>query len=166
MRVCNKCHLFPPLTYCYSYYYINYDYYSRIYPAGTRVNSSNLDPMGPWSAGNQMVALNYQTEDASMLLNHGLFLQNGQCGYVLKPRYMRELGVSASGALAVQVHVIGGAQLPQNSVQATKSEVILSLISYDFNNKYVMVHFLLYDNNLMIIIIVLDLKPLCAGDSL
>eukprot|EP00966_Prymnesium_polylepis_P064485 1494739-Prymnesium_polylepis.1 len=34
---------------------------SRIYPKGTRVDSSNLFPMPHWSAGSQMVAMNYQT---------------------------------------------------------------------------------------------------------
>ena len=34
---------------------------SRVYPKGTRVDSSNLDPVKPWSAGCQLVALNFQT---------------------------------------------------------------------------------------------------------
>ena len=33
---------------------------SRIYPKGTRLDSSNLDPLPPWAAGCQMVALNFQ----------------------------------------------------------------------------------------------------------
>jgi hypothetical protein len=33
----------------------------RIYPAGTRVNSSNYDPIPYWSVGCQVVALNFQT---------------------------------------------------------------------------------------------------------
>ena len=32
-----------------------------------------------------MVALNYQTDDDMMALNFGKFLDNGACGYVLKP---------------------------------------------------------------------------------
>lgn len=35
-----------------------------------------------------MVALNYQKPDKPLQLNHGLFRQNGQCGYVLKPDFM------------------------------------------------------------------------------
>lgn len=35
-----------------------------------------------------MVALNYQTPDRAMQLNEGRFLQNGRCGYVLRPEYM------------------------------------------------------------------------------
>lgn len=34
------------------------------------------------------VALNFQTPGEQMDLNHGRFLQNGQCGYILKPPFM------------------------------------------------------------------------------
>lgn len=34
---------------------------SRIYPKGTRVDSSNYSPQPFWNVGCQMVALNYQT---------------------------------------------------------------------------------------------------------
>ena len=33
---------------------------SRIYPYGGRVDSSNQDPLVPWNAGCQLVALNFQ----------------------------------------------------------------------------------------------------------
>lgn len=36
------------------------------------------------------VALNYQTPGLMMDLNNGRFLQNGACGYLLKPAIMRE----------------------------------------------------------------------------
>ena len=36
------------------------------------------------------VALNYQTTGLMMDLNQGKFLENGGCGYVLKPAVMRE----------------------------------------------------------------------------
>ena len=39
----------------------NNTFLTRIYPMATRVNSSNYDPIAPWSAGCQLVALNYQT---------------------------------------------------------------------------------------------------------
>lgn len=38
----------------------------------------------------QLVALNYQTPDRPMWLNHGFFQRNGKCGYVLKPSVMRQ----------------------------------------------------------------------------
>ena len=58
----------------------------RVYPRGTRLLSSNMDPLPFWRSGCQMVALNYQAKDRPLLLNRALFRQNGRCGYVLKPR--------------------------------------------------------------------------------
>lgn len=37
-----------------------------------------------------LVALNFQTPCPEMNLNQGLFLQNGQTGYILKPSYLRD----------------------------------------------------------------------------
>lgn len=42
-----------------------------------------------WNAGCQMVALNFQTPDLAMQLNQGKFEYNGNCGYLLKPDFMR-----------------------------------------------------------------------------
>jgi len=61
---------------------------SRVYPAPRRIDSSNYDPIKFWNAGIQMVSLNYQTPDRGMQLNQGRFLQNGGCGYVLRPECM------------------------------------------------------------------------------
>lgn len=36
------------------------------------------------------MALNFQTAGLEMDLNDGLFRQNGCCGYVLKPEFMRD----------------------------------------------------------------------------
>lgn len=55
-----------------------------------RIDSSNFNPVLFWSFGIQMVALNYQTEDAALHLNTALFEQMGRCGYVLKPALMRD----------------------------------------------------------------------------
>ncbi|OON20455.1 Phosphatidylinositol-specific phospholipase C, X domain protein [Opisthorchis viverrini] len=44
-----------------------------------------------WNAGCQMVALNFQTPDLAMQLNQGKFEYNGNCGYLLKPEFMRRL---------------------------------------------------------------------------
>ncbi|MBN3315502.1 PLCB1 phosphodiesterase, partial [Atractosteus spatula] len=62
---------------------------SRIYPKGTRVDSSNYMPQVFWNAGCQLVALNFQTIDLSMQLNLGMYEYNGKCGYRLKPEFMR-----------------------------------------------------------------------------
>ncbi|XP_066551105.1 1-phosphatidylinositol 4,5-bisphosphate phosphodiesterase beta-2 [Amia ocellicauda] len=62
---------------------------SRIYPKGTRMDSSNYNPQPFWTAGCQMVALNYQTMDFPMQLNMALFEFNGRTGYILKHDFMR-----------------------------------------------------------------------------
>uniref|UniRef100_A0A7N6FIM9 1-phosphatidylinositol 4,5-bisphosphate phosphodiesterase n=1 Tax=Anabas testudineus TaxID=64144 RepID=A0A7N6FIM9_ANATE len=71
--------------------FVEYNKYqlSRIYPKGTRVDSSNFMPQLFWNAGCQLVALNYQTIDLSMQLNLFMFEYNGRCGYRLKPEFMR-----------------------------------------------------------------------------
>lgn len=58
---------------------------SRIYPRGTRLFSSNFDPLPLWLVGCQMVALNYQAKDRRLMFNRAMFRQNGRCGYILKP---------------------------------------------------------------------------------
>lgn len=45
------------------------------------------------------VALNYQTFDRPRKLNLGKFLQNGNCGYVLKPQFLREAPNSTTTGL-------------------------------------------------------------------
>lgn len=62
---------------------------SRVYPKGQRLDSSNFNPVPFWNIGSQMIALNYQTGDKAMQLNQAKFRNNGQCGYILKPSFMR-----------------------------------------------------------------------------
>ncbi|XP_041828054.1 1-phosphatidylinositol 4,5-bisphosphate phosphodiesterase beta-2 [Melanotaenia boesemani] len=62
---------------------------SRIYPKGTRMDSSNYSPQPFWNVGCQMVALNYQTMDFPMQLNMSLFEFNGRTGYILKHDVLR-----------------------------------------------------------------------------
>ncbi|XP_044732001.1 1-phosphatidylinositol 4,5-bisphosphate phosphodiesterase classes I and II isoform X2 [Chrysoperla carnea] len=71
--------------------FVNYNknQLSRIYPAGTRFDSSNFMPQIFWNAGCQLVTLNYQTLDLAMQLNLGIFEYNYRSGYVLKPEFMR-----------------------------------------------------------------------------
>lgn len=68
----------------------NIDKLSRIYPAGSRTDSSNYNPVPMWTAGCQIVALNFQTPCKEMDLNQGCFLPNGRCGYILKPPFLRD----------------------------------------------------------------------------
>ncbi|KAF5558859.1 1-phosphatidylinositol-4 5-bisphosphate phosphodiesterase 1 [Fusarium phyllophilum] len=54
----------------------------RVYPDPNRVDSSNFEPLQCWRHGVQMAALNCQTDDLYMSLNHAMF--HGSSGYVLK----------------------------------------------------------------------------------
>uniref|UniRef100_A0A8C3AL24 Phosphoinositide phospholipase C n=1 Tax=Cyclopterus lumpus TaxID=8103 RepID=A0A8C3AL24_CYCLU len=73
--------------------YINHnmDKLSRIYPSGSRTDSSNYNPVPMWNAGCQIVALNFQTPSKEMHINQGRFLPNGASGYILKPEFQRSL---------------------------------------------------------------------------
>lgn len=73
--------------------FVNYNkrQISRVYPRGTRVDSSNFMPHVFWNAGCQLVALNFQTLDLAMQLNLGIFEMNGRTGYLLKPQFMRRM---------------------------------------------------------------------------
>lgn len=74
----------------------NRDFLMRMYPAGTRVDSLNFDPNPFWRMGIQVAALNWQTLDVGMMLNHGMF--SGTDGFVLKPEGYRSLdSVPSSG---------------------------------------------------------------------
>lgn len=73
----------------------NKRYLMRAYPHATKhVSSSNPDPACCWRRGVQMVALNWQTLDKAMMLNHGMF--HGSRGWVLKPSGYR--GTTATAA--------------------------------------------------------------------
>ncbi|KAK9998364.1 hypothetical protein SO802_017967 [Lithocarpus litseifolius] len=64
----------------------------RVYPKGTRLNSSNYNPLIGWMHGAQMVAFNMQGYGKYLWLMHGMFRSNGGCGYVKKPDFLMKLG--------------------------------------------------------------------------
>lgn len=76
----------------------NKTFLMRVFPKGTRINSSNVDPTFHWRQGAQMVALNWQKMDKGMMLNEGMFAGLG--GWVLKPEGYR--GDEASRIKAAQ----------------------------------------------------------------
>uniref|UniRef100_A0A672P6T3 Phosphoinositide phospholipase C n=1 Tax=Sinocyclocheilus grahami TaxID=75366 RepID=A0A672P6T3_SINGR len=88
------------VIYCKSVHFSNFEIchnckkkglkYNRIYPAGSRTDSSNYNPVPLWNAGCQIVALNFQTPGKEMDLNQARFLPNGKCGYILKPEFQRD----------------------------------------------------------------------------
>lgn len=65
----------------------NQNFFMRAFPRGLRISSSNLDPALFWRLGVQMVALNWQTMDAGMMLNEAMFANTE--GWVLKPEGYR-----------------------------------------------------------------------------
>lgn len=68
---------------------INEAYLSRIYPAGSRYDSSNFHPQLYWNCGCQIVALNWQsTSTYEWRLNRAFFVDNGNSGYLLKPHHL------------------------------------------------------------------------------
>lgn len=108
--------------------FVNYNkrQMSRIYPKGTRADSSNYMPQVFWNAGCQMVSLNFQSSDLPMQLNQGKFEYNGGCGYLLKPDFMRRADkdfdpfadAPVDGVIAAQcsVKVIAGQFLSDKKV--------------------------------------------------
>ncbi|XP_059811761.1 1-phosphatidylinositol 4,5-bisphosphate phosphodiesterase delta-3-like [Hypanus sabinus] len=66
---------------------------SKVYPLGSRVDSSNFNPQEMWNGGCQLVALNFQKAGVEMDLNKGKFRQNGRSGYILKPSFMRNRNI-------------------------------------------------------------------------
>ncbi|NWR72615.1 PLCZ1 phosphodiesterase, partial [Centropus unirufus] len=100
---------------------------TRIYPKGTRTTSSNYNPQEFWNVGCQMVALNFQTLGLQMELQNGKFLDNGGCGYVLKPNFLRNLhstftpeNVGMNGnPMSLSIKLISGYQLPPSSLSKT-----------------------------------------------
>ncbi|XP_072996119.1 phosphoinositide phospholipase C 6-like isoform X1 [Typha latifolia] len=64
----------------------------RIYPKGTRFNSSNYNPLLAWKHGAQMVAFNMQGYGSSLWLMQGFYRANGGCGYVKKPDFLLKTG--------------------------------------------------------------------------
>ncbi|KAL2598181.1 hypothetical protein GLYMA_11G230000v4 [Glycine max] len=64
----------------------------RVYPKGTRLNSSNYKPHIGWTYGAQMVAFNMQGYGKSLRYMQGMFRANGGCGYVKKPEFLIEKG--------------------------------------------------------------------------
>lgn len=128
---------------------------SRIYPAGSRVDSSNYSPVNHWMSGCQIVALNFQTfgtflllpfflllfhesfphllslwVDLGMELNFGKFHDNGRSGYVLKPRHLLEDNVAPSKPQVLKIKFISAQQLPKPD-QSLKGEIIDPYVEFE-----------------------------------
>eukprot|EP01041_Mallomonas_annulata_P001699 gene1699-3292_t len=105
----------------------NMKHLSRIYPKGSRVDSSNMDPMPSWNSGCQLVALNYQTPSLPMQLNFGKFRENGCRGYVLKPPYMLAANNGSDESITVTVHIISVQNIPRLASMSKDSSMYPSV---------------------------------------
>ncbi|XP_025891352.1 1-phosphatidylinositol 4,5-bisphosphate phosphodiesterase zeta-1 [Nothoprocta perdicaria] len=112
---------------------------TRIYPKGTRATSSNYNPQEFWNVGCQMVALNFQTPGLPMELQNGKFLDNGGCGYILKPAFLRKLNstfnphkvAGESTPVALSIRLISGHQLPRSNLsKSNKADPLVQIEIY------------------------------------
>ena len=116
---------------------------SRIYPKAQRVDSGNYHPMQFWNVGSQMLALNFQTGDKPMQLNCAKFLQNGGCGYVLRPEYMFREGYTPTDSksltlvqpLTLTVKVVAARYLQRKSGRGMVSPFVeVEICGADYDN--------------------------------
>ncbi|PYI32407.1 1-phosphatidylinositol-4,5-bisphosphate phosphodiesterase 1 [Aspergillus indologenus CBS 114.80] len=99
----------------------NRKYLTRVYPSGFRLRSSNFDPLKFWRRGVQMAALNWQTYDVGMQMNHAMFAAGtDRTGYVLKPESLRTVRLGEEAVkgkerklVRFSVDVISAQQLPR-----------------------------------------------------
>lgn len=119
---------------------------SRIYPKGSRVDSSNYMPQVFWNVGCQMVSLNFQTSDLAFQLNQGKFEYNGRCGYLLKPDLMSrsdrpfdpftESVIDGMVAASVRVKVISGQFLSDKRISTSVEVDMYGLPTDTLRKKY------------------------------
>ena len=120
----------------------NAQHLMRVYPAGTRITSHNLSPVGFWNVGAQVCALNWQTFDASMQINDALFAGTG--GWALKPDRLRrravangEAGKTGGRESRLKIHIVGATDLPLpqgHEVDEIRPYVTCSLYHPDFSH--------------------------------
>lgn len=124
----------------------NRRYLMRVYPKGTRYNSSNPDPLQFWRRGVQMVATNWQTYDLGTQINDAMFAAGpDQTGYVLKPEELRlprsdsfsEASPSASRKKVVQfsVQVLSARRLDPPSNLKSEMNPYVEIEMYSADNK-------------------------------
>jgi len=107
----------------------------RIYPKGTRTDSSNYKPVPMWNVGSQIVALNYQNDDMKTYTNLVKFRQNKNCGFVLKPKYLLESSnfnpltsndknCKEAEPTIYKIKIISGQQLPKPKNSKKDKDII------------------------------------------
>ena len=79
-------------------------YLRRVYPAGSHIQSGNLNPLTCWRAGSHFAAVNMQTYDLGLQLNEAMFF--GTSGWVPKPTSL--LGEEPKGGqMRFKIHIYG-----------------------------------------------------------
>jgi len=79
----------------------------RIFPKGTRISSSNFNPLIFWRNGSQVTSLNWQVFDRGMQVNEAMFV--GSPGWVAKPEWMRKgfVGEKPTGQERLSAEIFG-----------------------------------------------------------
>jgi hypothetical protein len=110
----------------------------RIYPNWKNQLSENYNPLDGWAHGAQIVALNYQTVSEPMFLNLALFELNGNCGYILKPEYLRtgnknSLKSTQTGSKVnskkIRVKIYSASNLPTEKFEVVDPYVLVSVVT-------------------------------------
>ena len=84
----------------------------------------NLHPQEHWNHGCQIVAVNWSDPQSYELrLTRGFFLQNGNCGYVLKPPYLREGFQSSDTNLSTLRSAEAHKKNSRNRIRPVKIEI-------------------------------------------
>ena len=117
----------------------------RVYPAATRFDSSNYNAIPIFDAGCQIVALNYQSHNKSTQAYKAKFRDNGGCGYLLKPHFMRKPGFDVNLFEAsrrpwlFRIRVLSGQHLPKPPGTANRDiidpYVTVQIIGRDYDEK-------------------------------
>ncbi|XP_064641817.1 1-phosphatidylinositol 4,5-bisphosphate phosphodiesterase gamma-1-like isoform X2 [Lineus longissimus] len=121
----------------------NKNQFSRVYPKGQRFDSSNYDPLAMWNCACQMLALNYQTADKSMHLNHARFMDNGNCGFVLQPDSMfyeqydpsDKRTLEGVDPVSLTVTIIGARHLTKTGRGIVSPFVEVEVVGADYDNQ-------------------------------
>ncbi|CCU76570.1 phospholipase C [Blumeria hordei DH14] len=90
----------------------NRNYIIRTYPSPKRIDSSNPNPTTFWRQGIQIVAMNWQKLDESIMLNEGMF--SGEQGWVLKPPGFRSetKGIIPYKNIELNITLLAGQNIP------------------------------------------------------
>jgi phosphatidylinositol phospholipase C, delta len=94
---------------------------ARVYPKGFRFDSSNYNTYPAWSAGCQLVAINYQTPGDPLYYNEAMFAREGGAGYILKPIHMIDPSKTTPNQVSrISIKVIDARSLPKKKDNAKR----------------------------------------------